>query len=454
MSPTADLDSLFDACAEELEFARRYDLSTWTDLGQGSFAKVVRLHDRDLGQDVAVKVFLKVTDDLRRRFQAEVVNAQRIVSTRVVRVHTVTFGTRVAWLQMEYVRGVDLEHELLRRQHDGQPLARAEALAYARAAVLAVADAHGVGVYHRDVKPSNFLIPAADPFALKLGDFGISKHVDAASITATGEHTGTAVYSAPELFDRRFGQVGPPVDVYSLGILVFQLLTDGEHPYEMHHGTSAMHYVVAHQKERPRRIREFLPDVTKELDAILYRCLTKNPEKRPRIGELASAVEGALQALSGEGRGSRRQAPVPRWALGAAGGAGVALLTVALMMARPVAYAGHATSPSTLPGTPTTLRQPAPGAKIDTPLSIRVEGEFVVLTNAGRTTYHDIRLVVTTADGLRHSAAAVAEIEPGEDVSIPVFEFTPAIATGARVAAAEVTVKGQRGREGVASPVR
>src|SRR5262245_25460092 len=169
--PTGRTPALVERCLREAEFVRRYRATEWHALGEGRFGCVYRFFDRDLGCDVAVKLFWRLTPELRARIQAEVQNAQRIRSESVVQIHTVFFGSEAAWLQMELVDGPDLEQELRRRAARAQPFSMEEALTCAAAAAESVARAHAVGVVHRDIKPSNFLLPSSRQPFVKLGDF-------------------------------------------------------------------------------------------------------------------------------------------------------------------------------------------------------------------------------------------------------------------------------------------
>lgn len=289
--PPPAQDVLLGLCRREEEFERKYDVSTWRWLGEGRFGCVGRIRDRDLGRDVALKLFWRVDAELRARIQAEVQNAQRIRGEQAIHVHTVHFGKHVAWLQMEIVDGENLEIMLDRRARENDPLRLGEALDCAQDAAEAVVLAHAAGVIHRDIKPSNFLLPRDGKPFVKLGDFGISKHHDAALLTHTGDFAGTPAYAAPELFD------GVPADtasdVYSLAVVVYRILTNGSHPHDLGPCPSTMEILRRHRLGEPRPIRQLNPAIPGALGETIDRALGRRREHRPDAAALRDALRVA-----------------------------------------------------------------------------------------------------------------------------------------------------------------
>jgi eukaryotic-like serine/threonine-protein kinase len=298
-SPVVDAGSLgrdlFERARREAEFERRYDPDTWSIVGEGTFACVGRILDRDLGEMVALKLFWRLTAAMRTRIQAEVQNAQRIRSNTIVQVHTVFFGREVAWLQMELVEGHDLEAELEARRREQRPLSPREALDYALSCADALAHAHSVGILHRDVKPSNFLLPRDGPRIAKLGDFGISKHRDAAHLTATGEFPGTPAYAAPEIFAGR--PATRASDVYSLGIVIYRILAGGRMPFPLSDHPTPMEFLTAHRFGERQRLIIHWPEVGSSLEQDIMRALDKAPRLRPAAFELRDALRRERRRL-------------------------------------------------------------------------------------------------------------------------------------------------------------
>jgi serine/threonine-protein kinase len=347
--------SLLERCLREPEFARRYDVARFQVLGEGSFACVARVHDRDLGQDVAVKMFWRATPELKARIRAEVANAQRIRAETIVQVHSVSFGDHGSWMQMELVDGPSLDHELDRRTQANAPFPLAEALQIARDAAEGLARAHAVGVAHRDVKPSNYLMPADRRPMLKLGDFGISKHVDADNLTATGEFPGTPAYAALEIFDGR--PAGPASDVYSLGLVIFRVLSCGQYPYELSERPTPLEFLSAHRSGRARRLRDLVPGVPRAVEQAVADALARSPRDRPDAAALRDILDEACRHASGS---VSVPSPVARTkrALSMGGIAAAVLLGLALFGLRWGGASGNPIAPATTPR-PTEAAVPA-----------------------------------------------------------------------------------------------
>jgi hypothetical protein len=356
--------SLLERCLREPEFARRYDVARFQVLGEGSFACVARLHDRDLGQDVAVKMFWRATPELKARIRAEVANAQRIRSETIVQVHSVSFGEHGSWMQMELVDGPSLDHELDRRTAANAPFPLAEALQIARDAADGLARAHAVGVSHRDVKPSNYVMPADRRPLVKLGDFGISKHVDADNLTATGEFPGTPAYAALEVFDGR--PAGPASDVYSLGLVIFRVLACGQYPYELSARPTPLEFLSAHRSARARRLRDLVPGVPRAVEQAVADALARAPRERPDAATLRDILDQACRQTSGTAMpppaGTKR-------AVSIGGIAAAVLLGMALLGLR---WGGASGNPVALPAGPDA--RTAAGA----PVSLPDQGGLVV----------------------------------------------------------------------------
>jgi hypothetical protein len=348
--------SLLERCLREPEFARRYDVARFQVLGEGSFACVARVHDRDLGQDVAVKMFWRATDELKARIRAEVANAQRVRSETIVQVHSVSFGEHGSWMQMELVDGPSLDHELERRTLANAPFPLAEALLVARDAADGLARAHAVGVAHRDVKPSNYLMPADRRPLVKLGDFGISKHVDADNLTATGEFPGTPAYAALEIFDGR--PAGPASDVYSLGLVIFRVLSCGQYPFELSARPTPLEFLSAHRSGRARRLRDLAPGVPRVVEQAVADALARAPRDRPNAAAVRDILDHACRETSGAvmapaAAGTKR-------ALSIGGAAAAVLLGMALVGLR---WGGASGNPAALPAG----QAPAPARVVASP---------------------------------------------------------------------------------------
>lgn len=259
-------------------------------LGIGAFATVWLGVDERLAREVAIKV-IPQRRVIRLRFEREAWAAARLSHPGAVTLYEAAADQDAAYLVSELVRGSTMEAALAEgRLSDRAILAigiwLCDVLAYA----------HGHGIIHRDVKPSNILIPEKEAGAsppAKLTDFGVAHAVGGDSLTATGDVVGTALYMAPEQAAGR--EVRPAADLYALALVLYEGLT-GINPLA---STTAL--------QRGKRLGLYLPplrrqrrDLTRELGRGIDLALRPRPAERGTIGELRSALETSLPAVSDE----------------------------------------------------------------------------------------------------------------------------------------------------------
>ncbi|MFK0282532.1 serine/threonine-protein kinase [Streptomyces sp. NPDC090499] len=273
--------------------AGRYRLET--AIGRGAMGEVWRAYDEMRGRPVAVKLLLTQNTDptAAARFRLEAQTAGRLRHPHVVGV--VDFGEQDGrlFLVMELVEGDSLQRVLA--QAGSLPAEEVARIAAQAAAGLAVA--HEQGIVHRDIKPGNLLLDAVG--SVKIGDFGIARFMDdpAGGLTATGQIVGTSLYIAPE---RALGQpAGPPSDVYSLGCVLYQLLT-GRVPFQAESAIAVLHHHLDTPPVPPRELGIGLPPA---FENYLLGLLAKRPEDRP------TARRTAEWFASGSWRG--RPEPLP-----------------------------------------------------------------------------------------------------------------------------------------------
>jgi pSer/pThr/pTyr-binding forkhead associated (FHA) protein/tRNA A-37 threonylcarbamoyl transferase component Bud32 len=234
-------------------------------IGAGGMASVYLAERLVDGQAAALKVLrdeLAADDAYRRRFLRESRYAELLDHPNVVKVLGAGEHGDLLFIAMEYVEGTDL-HGLIREGG----LTRERSLSILRQVAGALDAAHEQGLLHRDVKAANVLVAGERAW---LADFGLSKHTarDSVALTALGTFVGTIHYTAPEqiLGD----DVGPAVDVYSLGCLLYECVT-GEPPFS---GLSETEVMQSHIQRPPPSLGE------EALDAVIAKALAKDPAER------------------------------------------------------------------------------------------------------------------------------------------------------------------------------
>ncbi|MEV6015722.1 MULTISPECIES: serine/threonine-protein kinase [unclassified Streptomyces] len=271
--------------------AGRYRLQT--TLGRGAMGEVWRAHDEMIGRSVAVKLLLSQDADptAAARFRLEAQTAGLLNHRHVVGVLDFGAYDNRLFLVMELVEGDSLAGVLT--SAGTLPADRVARIAAEAAAGLAAA--HQQGIVHRDIKPGNLLLDAEG--GVKIGDFGIARFMDdpAGGLTATGQIVGTSLYLAPE---RALGKTaGPPSDMYSLGCVLYQLLT-GRPPFQASSPVAVLHQ---HLDSTPTPPRELGVDLPPAFENYLLGLLAKQPEDRPT----------ALQAAAWYGSGAWQGRPEP-----------------------------------------------------------------------------------------------------------------------------------------------
>jgi eukaryotic-like serine/threonine-protein kinase len=240
---------------------------------------------------VAIKLLAEhLADDptFVSRFRREALAAARLVHPNIVQVFDFGFDERHRqhYIVMEHVSGHSCA-ELLR---DHGPMEVEQAVDVIVQSCRGLDYAHRNGVVHRDVKPGNLLVSDSD--VVKLADFGIARATDQSSITQVGSVLGTAAYLAPE--QARGEEAGPRADLYSLGVVAYQLLT-GRLPYE---ANSLSELAIKQQREPPAPVDELNPRVPPELAAAIGLALALDQEERPASANLfAEAIAAGARGI-------------------------------------------------------------------------------------------------------------------------------------------------------------
>lgn len=240
-------------------------------MGEGGMAEVYLAHDDVLGRDVALKVLRRgpVDEQIVERFRREARNVASLSHPNVVAIHD--WGETedgFYYLVMEYVPGGTIK-DLLDREGP-LPAERAVDVAIQTARALEVA--HGRGLVHRDIKPHNVLLDASG--GVKVTDFGMARVATTPAMTEPGSIVGTVHYISPE--QATGDRIGPASDLYSLGIVLYEMLT-GEVPYD---AEDPVAIIMKHIDGDPRPPKELNPNVPAELDDITTKLLAKKAEDR------------------------------------------------------------------------------------------------------------------------------------------------------------------------------
>ena len=276
--------------------AGRYRLES--RLGVGGMSTVHLAFDQRLERNVAIKLLAEhLADDptFVSRFRREALSAARLVHPNIVQVFDFGFdeGHHQHFIVMEHVPGHSCAELLRDRGH----LDVDQGVEIVIQACRGLDYAHRNGVVHRDVKPGNLLVSDAD--VVKLADFGIARATDQSSITQVGSVLGTAAYLAPE--QARGEEAGPRADIYSLGVVAYQLLS-GRLPYE---ATSLSELALKQQRESPIPLDELSPHVPHELALAVAHAVSIDQESRPVDAMvLAESVRNGAHGLDPFPRGA------------------------------------------------------------------------------------------------------------------------------------------------------
>jgi tetratricopeptide (TPR) repeat protein/predicted Ser/Thr protein kinase len=253
-----------------------YDIER--ELGRGGMGVVYRAHDRGLNRTVALKMVLHGTHARHQdiiRFLAEAETAAQLQHHGIAQIFGTGTANGLPYFVMEYVDGGPLADRL-----KAGPMPLREAARISEQLAEAVAYAHSAGVVHRDLKPNNIMLTSAG--VPKVTDFGLAKRLRSDSgLTTTGAVLGTPSYMPPEQAQGDLNRVGPAADVYSLGAILYEMLT-GRPPFW---ATDALKTLDLVRSSPPTRPRSDNPAVPRDLETICLKCLEKDPPKRYATAE-------------------------------------------------------------------------------------------------------------------------------------------------------------------------
>ncbi len=359
-------------------------------IGHGGMGEIFRATDTTLGRAVAVKVLDErhaQDASVRERFTREALAVARLSGNpNIVTIYDVGVHRERPFIVMEYLAGGSLEQKI---RAEGIQSPR-EALEWLEQAANALDAAHREGIVHRDVKPANLLLDRDG--RVHVADFGIASAAGLGSLTQTGTVLGTASYLSPE---QALGErTTAASDLYSLGIVAFELLT-GRRPFE---GDSVAAEAAAHVTGTLPSVRDVNPTLPSELDPVFAHALAKDPARRyGSAAEFVAALRYSLEEAAGTTRVMVAAPPLqrrtrPRWlvplvglllAAGAGGGIAGAMLAGGdakqpLPPARPSVSIKTVTTapPTTAPATPPITPPTDPAALNDQAFSLMGQQNF------------------------------------------------------------------------------
>jgi len=274
----------FEAPVTELTrgstLADRYEVIE--DLGKGGMARVYKAFDKEVEEKVALKLLkpeIVADESTIKRFRNELKFARRIAHKNVCRMYDLSKEGGTYFITMEYVPGEDLKSSIKRMG----PLSSGKALFIAKQVCEGLAEAHRLGVVHRDLKPQNIMIDT-DGNA-RIMDFGIARSIKAKGITAEGMMIGTPDYMSPEQAEGR--EIDHCSDIYSLGVILYEMVT-GTIPFE---GDTPISIAIKHKTDKPRDPREINPQISDDLSSLILRCMEKKKENRyQKVEEILSEL--------------------------------------------------------------------------------------------------------------------------------------------------------------------
>jgi len=255
-------------------FARRYEVIE--ELGKGGMGRVYKVFDKKIKEKVALKLLrpeISSDEETVERFSNELKYARKIIHKNVCRMFDLGEEEGTHYITMEYVSGEDLKSmiRMMGRMSPGQ------AVSITRQICEGLAEAHKLGVVHRDLKPQNIMIDREGK--ARIMDFGIARSLKAKGIPDGGIIIGTPEYMSPEQMEGK--EIDQRADIYALGVILYEMLI-GRVPFE---GDSSLSIAVKHKTEAPQDPRKLNAQVPLDLSQLILKCLEKDKKKRPQNAE-------------------------------------------------------------------------------------------------------------------------------------------------------------------------
>ncbi len=284
ISQTETLETPTTELVRGRTFAGRYEVIE--ELGRGGMGKVYRVLDKKINEEVALKLIKpEVAADRKtiERFANELKMARQISHKNVCRMYHLSEEEGIHYITMEFVSGENLKNMIRMTKQ----LSLGASVTIAKQICQGLSEAHRLGIVHRDLKPSNIIIDREGN--ARILDFGIARSLKSKAITGLGGLIGTPEYMSPEQVETR--QVDQRSDIYSLGVILFEMLT-GRVPFE---GDTLLSVVMKHKSEKPPDPKKINPQIPDDLNQIVLKCLEKDREKRYQSAEELDADLSKLE---------------------------------------------------------------------------------------------------------------------------------------------------------------
>ena len=274
-----------DRPAGPASISSRYEILS--QVGAGGAGIVYKARDLETDEIVALKILkpeISADPAVQDNFKRELCLARKITHKNVCRIHDFSRSNGTAYASMEFIEG----ESLLSRLNRAGALPVNEAFEIARQICAGLREAHAQGIVHRDLKPANIMLDRSG--TVKITDFGLARLIQSNG-PMTGIIVGTPAYMAPEQAELK--PVGAYTDIYALGLVLYEMIT-GSAAFQ---GDTPVAVALKQIRESPKRPREIVPDLSHPIEAVILKCLQKDPTKRfQSVSELELGLEKAARA--------------------------------------------------------------------------------------------------------------------------------------------------------------